>query len=377
MSQQSPPAAARSRLGEIRVDDLEDLARGAAFLGTGGGGDPYLGRLLAEQMIEAHGPVELLDVDRLPDHAQVYPVAMMGAPTVMLEKLIAGTEIGRALEALERRLGRKADAIVSGEIGGLNSLIPIQLAAERGLPLLDGDGMGRAFPELPMTTVNLHGVACAPMAVANERGEAEIIEAADAAAAEAVARGVVMRMGGQLSMACYAMSGAQAKHAVVRGTISLALAIGRAIAQGRHCGDPFAALLKCLRATQYYSQAYVLFDGMIVDLIRETRRGFAIGRAVIESSAGAAGRLEVEFQNENLLASVNGEVRATVPDLISVLDRDSAEPITTERLRYGQRVKVLAVSAAPIMRSAAALRLFGPAAFGYALDFRPVEELNA
>jgi DUF917 family protein len=98
---------------------------------------------------------------------------------------------------------------------------------------------------------------------------------------------------------------------------------------------------------------------------------------VIESSAGAAGRLEVEFQNENLLASVNGEVRATVPDLISVLDRDSAEPITTERLRYGQRVKVLAVSAAPIMRSAAALRLFGPAAFGYALDFRPVEELNA
>lgn len=377
MARQHRRSDGRGKLNEIRVDDLEDLARGAAFLGTGGGGDPYLGRLLAQQMLEAHGPVRLLDVEDLSEDAQVYPVAMMGAPTVMLEKLIAGTEIGLALERLEAELGRSADALVCGEIGGINSLIPIQLASERSLPLIDGDGMGRAFPELPMTTFNLHGVACTPMTVANERGEVEIIEAADAAAAEAVARGVVMRMGGQLSMACYAMSGAQAKRAVVRGTVSLALAIGRAIGQGRQRGDPFAALLHCLRSTPYYNHAHAIFEGMIVDLLRETRQGFAMGRAVVEGSGTTIGRLEVDFQNENLLVRVDGVVRATVPDLICVLDRDSAEPITTERLRYGQRVKVLAVSAAPIMRTSEALRLFGPAAFGYAMDFRPVEELNA
>ena len=44
---------------EIKVEDLRDLARGAAVLGTGGGGDPYVGRLLAQQAIRRHGPVTL------------------------------------------------------------------------------------------------------------------------------------------------------------------------------------------------------------------------------------------------------------------------------------------------------------------------------
>lgn len=35
--------------------ELEDLCRGAAFLGTGGGGDPYIGRLMVLQaMREGH-----------------------------------------------------------------------------------------------------------------------------------------------------------------------------------------------------------------------------------------------------------------------------------------------------------------------------------
>ena len=53
---------------EVRngVAALRDIARGAAVLGTGGGGDPYIGRLLAERAIAAHGPVTLVDVDEVP-----------------------------------------------------------------------------------------------------------------------------------------------------------------------------------------------------------------------------------------------------------------------------------------------------------------------
>ena len=36
--------------------DMADIALGGAFLGTGGGGDPYIGRLMAEQAIDQHGP---------------------------------------------------------------------------------------------------------------------------------------------------------------------------------------------------------------------------------------------------------------------------------------------------------------------------------
>ena len=84
----------------------------------------------------------------------------------------------------------------------------------------------------------------------------------------------------------------------------------------------------------------------------------------------------IEIQNENLIARVNGEVKAIVPDLICIMDSESAEPITTESLRYGQRVTVVAVSVPAIMRTPEALAVFGPRAFGLDEPFTPIESLE-
>jgi hypothetical protein len=137
---------------ELGVEHLRDLARGAAILGTGGGGDPLIGRLLVEQAIREHGPVTVLDPDELDDDAFVIPTAQMGAPTVIVEKIPRGSEPVGALRALERHLGRTADATMPIECGGINSMIPLLVAARTGLPVVDADGMGRAFPELQMET---------------------------------------------------------------------------------------------------------------------------------------------------------------------------------------------------------------------------------
>ena len=54
-----------------------------------------------------------------------------------------------------------------------------------------------------------------------------------------------------------------------------------------------------------------------------------------------------------------------------------AEAIHTERLRYGQRVSVIAFPCDPIWRTPRGLALAGPRAFGYDFDYVPVEELAA
>ena len=121
----------------------------------------------------------------------------------------------------------------------------------------------------------------------------------------------------------------------------------------------------------------MLFEGKIVDLLRETKAGWALGRVTVEGTGTCVGRrLEVQFQNEHLVAREGERVRAIVPDLIALLDSATAEPITTEGLKYGQRLRVLGISAAPIMRSAPALAVFGPQAFGLDVPFTPVELLN-
>src|SRR6202453_4768321 len=154
----------------VGVADLDDIATGGAILGTGGGGDPYIGKLMAQQAIRRHGPVALVDVEGFSDDALIAPVCMMGAPTVMTEKLPQGEEIVIALRKLEKFLGRKVDAVLCGEAGDINPTPPFVAAAAADLPLIDGDGMGRAFPELQMTTFGMHGVSAAPVVVGDDTG---------------------------------------------------------------------------------------------------------------------------------------------------------------------------------------------------------------
>jgi DUF917 family protein len=358
---------------ELTRPDLLDLARGAAFLGTGGGGDPYVGRLMVEQAMAEGGRVVLLSLDEVPDDAFVIPTAMMGAPTVMIEKLPQGEEAVRSLRALEQHLGRTADATMPIECGGINSTMPLVVGARTGLPVVDADGMGRAFPELQMETFHVYGVAGTPMAISNEHGDTAIVTTHDNEMMEWLARGITIRMGGSALIAEYSMDGATAKRVSVPGTITLGIRIGRCLREAREQHeDPFEALVELLRETPY-RYGRVVFEGKVTDVFRRTTEGFAKGTASVEAPDGST--LELVFQNEHLIARVDGEVRGIVPDLICVLEAETAEPITTEAIRYGQRVKIMVVSTPEIMRTPEALAVFGPRGFGLDEEFRPIEDL--
>ena len=155
---------------QLTEPDLEAIAIGAGILGTGGGGNPYVGRLRARQAMREHGPVSVLDPDEVPEDARVVCVGGIGAPTVGIEKM-RDYQAYHALRALEDFTGVKATALISNEIGGSNSLEPLIPASITGLPVVDADGMGRAFPELQMKTFYTYGVPPTPLALADEKGE--------------------------------------------------------------------------------------------------------------------------------------------------------------------------------------------------------------
>ena len=352
----------------IHAEDLADIAFGAAVLGTGGGGDPHIGQLMAAASIRKHGPVELLAPESLGDDDLIVPVGMMGAPTVMVEKLPSGTEALAALRALEAHLKRQVRAIMSIEAGGLNSTIPIGVAAELGLPLVDADGMGRAFPELQMVTLTLHGVSATPMVLSDEKGNAALFETVSNRWTERIARAMTVDMGGAAMMALYPMSGLQLRQAAVPGTITLLGQIGRAAREARAVHrDP-------VEAVRLATGGFYLFKGKVSDVRRRTVDGFARGEAVFEGLDGCAGRqLTLEFQNEHLIARSGDQVLASVPDLISVLDAESGEPITTETLRFGTRAVVIGMPCDAQWRTPAGLALVGPHYFGYDVPYLEVE----
>jgi len=360
---------------ELSVPDLVDLARGASILGTGGGGDPLIGRLLVEQALLEGCTVEVLSLDEVDDDWFVAATAMMGAPTVVMEKLPTGEEAIASLRALERVHSRTVDAIIPMECGGLNSMVPLVTAARAGIPVIDADGMGRAFPELQMETFAVYGVPGSPLAVSNEHGHCVVIDTGhDNKQMEVLARAATVAMGGAAYIAEYAMSGTDAKRTAVPGTLGLAQEIGRTlrVAREQHV-DPFEALVSYL-ATTIYGYGTVLGSGKVIDVERTVSGGFTRGRTLIQEF-DTESILRIEFRNENLVAYRDDEVVAMVPDLITVMDAETASPINSESIRYGQRITVFGIATPAIMRSPEALAVFGPACFGLEESWQPIESL--
>jgi hypothetical protein len=348
-------------------DSLRALARGCAILGAGGGGDAHVTLLQALQATEDFGPVPLVDLDELPDDALIMPCGGIGAPTVSIEKIENGNEGERLREELEYLTGRPVAALMATEIGGGNGLQPISWAAAMHLPLVDADGMGRAFPEVPQVTMQLAGIPPSPAVITDERGNLIVFRTISGDWMERLERAAAAEFGGAASSTEFSLTAAQARTATIRDSVSLAIRIGEAIARAE--GDPGTALIAEIGA-------YRLVSGKVSDVERHTTSGFVRGSVVIEGLGEDAGRLiRLELQNENLVALERGRVLASVPDLITVLDAETAEAIATERIRYGQRVTVIAFACAPVWRTEKGIAATGPRAFGYDFDYLPVEEL--
>lgn len=362
---------------KLGVESLEDLSAGAVFLATGGGGDPYVAYLAARQAIEQFGPVELIAVDDLDDTASVVAIGGVGAPSVGLELLPSVDDPIRALRAFEAHVGQQVDAVVSFEIGGGNSLLPLIAAAGCAVPVVDGDGMGRALPEAQMMTYPIGGVAPTPAIAMDYEGNIVTFSTANTTTYERHLRSVTQAMGGMITTVEHPMTGRQLKSAVVPDTVSFSIEIGRILREHRGNAEHIYQPLSDAFAESLYGNLYHLYSGKVVDYASSVVGGYDVGEAVIESFDTGAPPLRLKVKNEFLVAQVNDQVLASVPDLITVLDHETATPINAERLRYGQRVTVYGVGCPQFYRQPKALAVVEPRCFGFDLDYVPIDELNS
>src|SRR6266481_5266410 len=230
-------------LRPVSAAEIESLAIGAWILGTGGGGSPYLALLNMRKLYREGVVVSLLDPMDLPDEARVAVVSNMGAPLVGQERLTDPRTIALAVRMMEEYRGCRFDAVMSLEIGGGNSLQPFMAAAVLGLPVVDADCMGRAFPEAQMTSFAIHDLTMYPLTLADVRTNA-------------------IRLGETVQDA-----------------------------RRRH-QDPVQALVDAERGR-------LLFRGKIRDIARRTTEGFLRGTAKLDGLDDFRGTsFELAFQNE-------------------------------------------------------------------------------
>lgn len=340
--------------------DIDRITLGAGVLGTGGGGNPWLGSLMAKAQLAAGRTLRVIGLDDLAPDARVMALAGIGAPTVGVERMVEGSESARLVRVMEKHLGHRIDALIADEIGGSNAIAPMIAAAQLGIPVVDADGMGRALPEVQMTTFFINGHVAHPSGLMDFEGNTLIVtETRSPEMLERLLRAGTVAMGSAAYFTTAPMTGAFVRAHAVPGTLRLAWGIGDAVLAARQEKvDPVAAICGAMKAS-------VILRGKVTDVGRETQGGFLHGIVTLAGLDADRGRdVRITVQNEYLAAEEDGKALAMTPDLICIVDSETGRSIGSEEIRYGLRVAVLTAPAHPFLKTEIALRSVGPEAFG-------------
>lgn len=353
----------------LSYQDLNDLLHGATILGTGGGGELDEGLALIKDALDQGKEFRLVSIDDVPDTALLCTPYLLGAisqPTA--EEAALYTRLPKspkpailaAYDRFQRYLAQEFYGTLACEMGGTNTAVAFYAAAMNGHVIIDADPAGRAVPEITHSTYFLNDLPAAPIVMANAFGESFIAEnVIDDQRAEAVVRALAIVSRNDIAAIDHALPAHQLRNAVIKGTMSTALRLGRVWREAVETGeDPAQAI-----ATAH--GGLVVFSGTVRDSSWQTTGGFTLGEIQLDGDADYHTKtMRIRLKNENMAAWLDDKIFATIPELICLFDRKTGKPVTNPHYYQGQEITVLVLPAPEAFTTPRGLATFGPAYAG-------------
>ncbi|KAK1990631.1 hydantoinase/oxoprolinase [Colletotrichum falcatum] len=388
------PAVGPDGLWSLSETDLRFLSIGCYILGCGGGGSPYAPYLELKQLLAEGESMRIVRMEDLGDDEMMPSVASVGTPAVSIERP-GGDGVWHAMREMERETGTRFEKLVATEIGGANGVATLIWGSSRyyGIPTVDGDMMGRAYPQFEMVSQYIHAESInelLPVTLCSGTGHTVVIPATqtDEASAGVAIRDACVAMGSAAGAAGRPIPGKLMRAVGIPNTYSLAWRLGRAVARAQRAGAVSAVAGAVVEAAGGPGSARVLFQGKIRGVESTlTATAHSLGRVTVErlgegemeTEADRVGEglreVVVPFMNENLAvlgkSDDGGETTlATVPDLIFLLDTSTGEAVGVQEYRYGLKVAVMVMAGHPLWATERALEIAGPKVFGLPHDYK-------
>jgi DUF917 family protein len=364
----------------FKIENTEDLRcfiDGCTLLGVGGGGNPEEGYAALEGILKEIGPIEWQDVADLDDDSIAICTFLMGSTAPLTEeKKNKMVELGltekkyplnlaNAVKEWEDYTGKKIDVIVPLEVGGSNMPVPMAVAKRLGKTIVDGDYAGRAVPEIFQISLMLEEVNFCPAASVDKYGNTCIIkESISNTLAERIGKYLSEVAFGSTGLAGFPITGKQLKRVLVRGSMSKAIKIGKALSRVRQGLSNFEDEL-----AQF--EAKVVFEGKVVKKDWKDEDGYYIGTHTVEGTNSYEGdKAEIYFKNENHVIWINGTSQVTSPDLIANINPDNIKPLRNEEIEVGTQILTIALPCDPILRKENVIKRLEPKYFGFDIEYK-------
>lgn len=326
-----------------------DLVEGAAIFSAGGGGDPQMGRDIVNRLIEERCPVHIIDPLEVPDNVIVVNFACVGATDSIAYHSEAAV---KTLENLEEHLDRKAFGVIPAELGGFNTLAAVDVAARSGVPIVDGDGAGRAVPEVHLKVYTIDNIPLAPMIVADHKTRNVVLvkQTEESRAAEQIVRALASEWNQTAYTARRVLKGTEVKTSPIMNTLSASMRIGMVLRKA----------VDRQRAMMMETEAFRLFEGVVSGVQRETSKGFTWTRILIDGQGEHVGStFELKARNEVLAAYRDGRLTGMAPDIITPIDPETCSCVVADKIGKGDRLTVIGIRAPNKWRTHKGLELWG------------------
>lgn len=358
---------------------IEDFVRGCCFYATGGGGDPLFGQKMLREALDAGKQIRIVDANELAEDIwTVCPYLMGPAPgaesneikqakkTYGLTEEVISNMPTAAVQLLLEQDPINLGAVVPFELGAAATASAVATAAWLDVPTIDGDYAGRALPEIAQILPAILDFNLLPIASCDRFGNQIIIK-------KTTSQKMTERFGKILATGSFGLVGQatllrklkQMKPAILFHTLSKALTVGKALREARKNN--------AIQSITELTQAKILFTGRVIEHQAENQEGYYVGQVKFEGTDNFKNNyFKIWVKNENILSWLNDEPYIACPDLITMIDKSTFEPIIMGKLAKDTEVIIFGIKAFPQFQTQAALKVLGPQHFGFEFNAKPL-----
>ncbi len=349
----------------LSSEDMQALVYGAAFLGSGGGGSLNSSQALSDYILKTFQEITIYYVSEIGGSETGAVFGAIGSPDALAANPSSITPaVNKAVQLLQQTVQENYSFVLSVETG-VNMFIAMIAAYSNNLKMVDGDGAGRAVPDLGMLTYAA-SVAISPTVLTNTTTYSMALYALKAEDMDNLIRPIISTpsFGAMGGLGLWNMNGSTMQNVIIPYTFTNAIQLGYMIWQNQN--NP-ASLADNLRG--YFGDRLLWIElGTLTTATEVTSGGFDRGVTTFQTQTQL---LTIVNQNENLIVWSNqSQVPiALAPNLICFITKDGIPYTNGDNLqdKIGTVFYICYIEALPQLQTPYALQQFqeGLEALGY------------